>query len=77
MKALSIQEFIDLRDKSRERFGVSLHLHDHCSSQYLSTDGASFDDNYIFWLLGFIDEHHLSGTISNDRTGVLILPKWA
>ena len=63
MKALSIQEFIDLRDQSRDRYGVALHLHDQCSSQYLSTDGQ------------IIDNKNLSALISDDRTGVLIIPK--
>ena len=65
MKALSIQVFIDLRDVSQNRFGVNLHLHDHCSSQYISSDDK---------LLDFIDSRNLSATVSNDRTGVLILP---
>ena len=63
MKALSIQEFIDLRDQSRDHYGVALHLHDQCSSQYLSTDGQ------------IIDNKNLSALISDDRTGVLIIPK--
>ena len=74
MKALSIQEYIDLRDESRERFGVTLHLHDHCTSQYLSSDGQPFDDRYSAYLLDYFDSKKLSATISNDRTGVLILP---
>ena len=76
MKALSIQEYIDLRNESRDRFGVTLHLHDHCSSQFLSSDGPAFDDTYISYLLDFVERKHLSATISNDRTGVLILPTW-
>ncbi|MBQ3265920.1 MAG: hypothetical protein IJH07_09125 [Ruminococcus sp.] len=75
MKALSIQEYIDLRDESRERFGVTLHLHDHCTSQYLSSDGPAFEDRYISYLLDYLDSKNLSATISNDRTGVLILPR--
>lgn len=75
MKALSIQEYIELRDESRRRFGVMLHLHDHCLNQYLSSDGPAFDDAYISYLLDYIDSKDLSATISNDRTGVLILPK--
>lgn len=75
MKALSIQEYIDLRDESRERFGVTLHLHDHCTSQYLASDGPAFDDRYSAYLLNYFDSKKLSATISNDRTGVLILPK--
>ena len=75
MKALSIQEYIDLRDESRERFGVTLHLHDHCTSQYLSSDGQPFDARYSVYLLNYFDSKKLSATISNDRTGVLILPK--
>ncbi len=75
MKALSIQEFIDLRDVSRDRFGVNLHLHDHCTSQYLSSDGQPFDARYSAYLLNYFDSKKLSATISNDRTGVLILPK--
>ncbi|MBQ3417265.1 MAG: hypothetical protein IJH32_05470 [Ruminococcus sp.] len=75
MKALSIQEYIDLRDESRERFGVTLHLHDHCTSQYLSSDGQPFDSRYSAYLLNYFDSKKLSATISNDRTGVLILPK--
>lgn len=74
MKALSIQEYIDLRDESRERFGVMLHLHDHCTSQYLSSDGTTFSNDYISYLLHYLDRKKLSATISNDRTGVLILP---
>ena len=75
MKALSIQEYIELRDESRERFGVTLHLHDHCTSQYLSSDGTAFDDRYSAYLLNYFDSKKLSATISNDRTGVLILSK--
>lgn len=74
MKALSIQEYIDLRDESREHFGVTLHLHDHCTSQYLSSDGTTFSNDYISYLLDYFDRKKLSATISNDRTGVLILP---
>lgn len=55
MKALSIQEYIDLRDESREHFGVTLHLHDHCTSQYLSSDGQPFDDRYSAYLLDYFD----------------------
>ena len=75
MKALSILEYFDLRDESREHFGVTLHLHDHCTSQYLSSDGKTFDDRYSAYLLDYFDSKKLSATISNDRTGVLILPK--
>ena len=52
MKALSIQEFIDLRDQSRDHYGVALHLHDQCSSQYLSTDGQIIDKDYLTFLTG-------------------------
>lgn len=75
MKALSIQEYIDLRDESQKRFGVTLHLHDHCTSQYLSSDGPAFKNDYIAYLLDYLDSKNLSATISNDKTGVLILPK--
>ncbi len=74
MKALSIQEFIDLRDVSRDRFGVNLHLHDHCSSQYISSDDQPFDDDFTAFILDFIDSRNLSATVANDRTGVLLLP---
>ena len=74
MKALSIQVFIDLRDVSQNRFGVNLHLHDHCSSQYISSDDKPFDDDFTAFILDFIDSRNLSATVSNDRTGVLILP---
>ncbi len=56
MKALSIQEFIDLRDQSRDHYGVALHLHDQCSSQYLSTDGQIIDKDYLTFLTGFLDK---------------------
>ena len=75
MKALSIQEFIDLRDQSRDHYGVVLHLHDQCSSQYLSTDGQIIDKDYFTFLTGFLDNKNLSALISDDRTGVLIIPK--
>ena len=75
MKALSIQEFIDLRDQSRDHYGVVLHLHDQCSSQYLSTDGQIIDKDYLTFLTGFLDNKNLSALISDDRTGVLIIPK--
>ena len=75
MKALSIQEFIDLRNQSRNRYGVELHLHDQCSSQYLSTDGQIIDKDYLTFLTGFLDNKNLSALISDDRTGVLIIPK--
>ncbi len=75
MKALSIQEFIDLRGQSRDHYGVALHLHDQCSSQYLSTDGQIIDKDYLTFLTGFLDNKNLSALISDDRTGVLIIPK--
>ena len=75
MKALSIQEFIDLRNQSRNRYGVELHLHDQCSSQYLSTDGKTIEKEYLIFLTGFLDDKNLSALISDDRTGVLIIPK--
>ena len=75
MKALSIQEFIDLRNQSRNRYGVEFHLHDQCSSQYLSTDGQIIDKDYLTFLTGFLDNKNLSALISDDRTGVLIIPK--
>ena len=75
MKALSIQEFIDLRDQSHDHYGVALHLHDQCSSQYLSTDGQIIDKDYLTFLTGFLDNKNLSALISDDRTGVLIIPK--
>ena len=75
MKALSIQEFIDLRKQSRDRYGIELHLHDQCSSQYLSTDGQTIDKEYLIFLTGFLDDKNLSALISDDRTGVLIKPK--
>lgn len=75
MKALSIQEFIYLRDQSRDRYGVALHLHDQCSSQYLSTDGQIVDKDYLTFLTDFLDNKNLSALISDDRTGVLIIPK--
>ena len=75
MKALSIQEFIDLRDQSRDHYGVALHLHDQCSSQYLSTDGQIIDKDYLTFLTGFLDNKNLRALLSDDRTGVLIIPK--
>jgi hypothetical protein len=75
MKALSIQEFVELRNQSRDRFGVELHLHDQCSSQYLSTDGKTIEKEYLIFLTGFLDDKNLSALISDDRTGVLIIPK--
>ena len=75
MTALSIQEFIDLRDQSRNHYGVALHLHDQCSSQYLSTDGQIIDKDYLTFLTGFLDNKNLSALISDDRTGLLIIPK--
>lgn len=75
MKVLSLQEFIDLRNQSRDCYGVALHLHDQCSSQYLSTDGQIIDKDYLTFLTGFLDNKNLSALISDDRTGVLIIPK--
>ncbi len=75
MKALSIQELIDLRNQSRDRYGVALHLHDQCSSQYFSTDGQTVDKDYLIFLTGFLDNKNLSALISDDRTGILIIPK--
>ena len=67
MKALSIQEYIDLRDESREHFGVTLHLHDHCTSQYLSSDGQPFDDRYSAYLLDYFDKDYDYETCNGTR----------
>ncbi len=74
MKALSISEFIELKNTAEKEYGIELHLHDTCGAQYISAKEI-FSNEFTNYLKKFIMSKRLGLTINDDKHSFTVKEK--